>query len=48
LADADAIASRERRCDWATLMEKGLLHHVTDEHFFKDDYLFYRFYADEA
>mgnify|MGYP001793776475 CR=1 FL=1 len=43
------LASREEAIRLGqTLMEQGLLHHVTDEHFFKDDYLFYRFYADEA
>ena len=43
------LASREEAVRLGqTLMEKGLLHHVTDEHFFKDDYLFYRFYADET
>ncbi len=42
------LASREEAVRLGqTLMEQGLLHHVTDEHFFKDDYLFYRFYADE-
>lgn len=30
------------------LVENGLIHHVTDEHAFKDDYLFYRFYEDES
>lgn len=29
------------------LVERGIIHHVTDEHAFKDDYLFYRFYEDE-
>ncbi|MGK7895518.1 MAG: DEP domain-containing protein, partial [Xenococcus sp. (in: cyanobacteria)] len=29
------------------LLEKGIIHHVTDEHSFKDTYLFYRFYVDE-
>ena len=29
------------------LVEKGIIHHVTDDHAFKDEYLFYRFYADE-
>jgi potassium-dependent mechanosensitive channel len=29
------------------LMEQGMLHHVADEHPFRDDYLFYRFYLDE-
>ncbi|MEM9266209.1 MAG: mechanosensitive ion channel domain-containing protein [Cyanobacteria bacterium P01_F01_bin.13] len=30
------------------MVEKGILHHVTDEHPFKDEYLFYRFYEDEG
>ncbi|MEL6224141.1 MAG: mechanosensitive ion channel domain-containing protein [Cyanobacteria bacterium J06627_8] len=29
------------------LVEKGIFHHVTDEHTFEDAYLFYRFYEDE-
>ncbi len=29
------------------LVDRGIIHHVTDEHSFEDDYLFYRFYADE-
>lgn len=29
------------------LLEKGIIHHVADEHPFKDAYLFYRFYIDE-
>ena len=29
------------------LIECGVIHHVTDEHSFKDEYLFYRFYEDE-
>ena len=29
------------------LVELGILHHVSDEHPFKDEYLFYRFYEDE-
>jgi len=29
------------------LVERGIIHHVTDEHPFQDSYLFYRFYADE-
>ena len=29
------------------LMERGIIHHVTDEHTFKDGYFFYRFYLDE-
>ncbi|MEM9163425.1 MAG: mechanosensitive ion channel domain-containing protein [Cyanobacteria bacterium P01_F01_bin.4] len=30
------------------LVERGILHHVIDEHAFKDEYLFYRFYEDEV
>ncbi|MEB3360204.1 MAG: mechanosensitive ion channel domain-containing protein [Synechococcales bacterium] len=30
------------------LIERCVIHHVTDEHSFKDEYLFYRFYADES
>jgi len=29
------------------MLEKGIMHHVSDEHTFKDAYLFYRFYLDE-
>ncbi|MDJ0572876.1 MAG: mechanosensitive ion channel [Pleurocapsa sp. MO_192.B19] len=29
------------------LIEKGIIHHVIDEHPFKDGYFFYRFYMDE-
>ncbi len=29
------------------LVDRGIIHHVTDEHSFEDNYLFYRFYADE-
>lgn len=29
------------------LIERGIIHHVSDEHPFQDDYYFYRFYADE-
>lgn len=29
------------------LIERGIIHHVTDEHTFQDAYLFYRFYVDE-
>lgn len=29
------------------MVEQGIFHHVTDEHPFKDEYLFYRFYEDE-
>ncbi|MGK7877429.1 MAG: mechanosensitive ion channel domain-containing protein [Xenococcaceae cyanobacterium] len=30
------------------LIERGIIHHVVDQHHFKDAYLFYRFYADET
>lgn len=30
------------------LLERGLVHHVLDEHDFADDTLFYRFRADDA
>lgn len=30
------------------LVELGIFHHVSDEHPFKDEYLFYRFYEDEV
>ena len=29
------------------LIDEKWMHHVTDDHPFKDDYLFYRFYRDE-
>ena len=29
------------------LIDRGIIHHVIDEHGFKDEYLFYRFYCDE-
>ena len=29
------------------LVERGVFHHVSDEHDFEDEYLFYRFYAEE-
>lgn len=29
------------------LLKRGIIHHVVDEQDFKNDYLFYRFYADE-
>ncbi len=31
-----------------TLVDRGIIHHVLDEHPFADGHLFYRFYADEA
>jgi hypothetical protein len=30
-----------------SLIDNKIIHHVTDEHDFNDDYLFYRFYIDE-
>ncbi|WP_330202277.1 hypothetical protein [Cyanobacterium sp. Dongsha4] len=30
-----------------TLINEKIIHHVTDNHDFKNDYLFYRFYLDE-
>ncbi|HAA30131.1 MAG TPA: hypothetical protein DCE56_23655, partial [Cyanobacteria bacterium UBA8553] len=29
------------------LVERGIIHDVTDEHPFRDDFFFYRFYSDE-
>ncbi|ERN40349.1 small-conductance mechanosensitive channel [Rubidibacter lacunae KORDI 51-2] len=29
------------------LLDRGIVHHVMDEHGFRDEYLFYRFYSDE-
>ncbi|HEY9598634.1 MAG TPA: DEP domain-containing protein [Cyanophyceae cyanobacterium] len=37
----DAIDLGQRLMDW------GIIHHVLDEHPFRDGYFFYRFYADE-
>lgn len=43
------LASREEAVRLGQiLVERGIIHHVTDEHNFKDAYLFYRFYKDEA
>jgi hypothetical protein len=42
------LASREEAIKLGkVLVERGIIHHVTDEHNFKDDYLFYRFFDDE-
>jgi hypothetical protein len=30
-----------------TLVDRGIIHHVLDEHPFRDGHYFYRFYADE-
>lgn len=43
------LASREEAVRLGQiLVERGIIHHVTDEHPFKDAYLFYRFLVDEA
>jgi hypothetical protein len=40
--------TREEAIDLGqTLIERGIIHHVTDDHPFQDAYLFYRFYEDE-
>lgn len=42
------LASREEAIKLGqVLVERGLIHHVTDEHTFKDSHLFYRFFEDE-
>jgi hypothetical protein len=42
------LASREEAIKLGrTLIERSTIHHVTDKHTFKDDYLFYQFLADE-
>ncbi|WP_371357521.1 hypothetical protein, partial [Hydrocoleum sp. CS-953] len=30
------------------MLQQGIIHHVFDEHNFKDEPLFYRFYSDEV
>ena len=43
------LASREEAVRLGQiLVKRGIIHHVTDEHSFKDAYLFYRFFMDEA
>jgi hypothetical protein len=43
------LASREEAIkSGQVLVERGIIHHVTDEHTFRDDYLFYRFFEDET
>ncbi|NEQ47131.1 MAG: mechanosensitive ion channel [Leptolyngbya sp. SIOISBB] len=42
------LASREEAIKLGqVLVERGIIHHVTDEHTFKDSHLFYRFFEDE-
>jgi hypothetical protein len=42
------LASREEAIKLGrTLIERSTIHHVTDKHTFKDDYLFYQLLADE-
>ena len=43
------LASREEAIKLGqVLVERSIIHHVTDEHTFKDDHLFYRFFEDEV
>ena len=43
------LASREEAVRLGQiLVKRGIIHHVTDEHPFKDAYLFYRFFVDET
>ena len=43
------MASREEAIRLGQLLvEQCIIHHVTDEHDFKDEYLFYRFFEDES
>jgi hypothetical protein len=43
------LASREEAIKLGQiLIEQGIMHHVNDEHSFKDAYLFYRFFDDES
>jgi potassium efflux system protein len=43
------LASREEAIRLGqVLVERGIIHHVADEHTFRDDYLFYRFFVDET
>ncbi len=43
------LASREEAIRLGQiLVDRGIIHHVTDEHDFQDDYLFYRFFVDET
>ncbi|EGD75481.1 hypothetical protein PTSG_06555 [Salpingoeca rosetta] len=49
LLTQDGIGDRTAAISNAELLVTlGLAHHVCDDHPFKDDFLFYRFYADEA
>lgn len=41
ISKSEAVKLGER------LIEEKIIHHVTDDHKFKSDYLFYRFYLDE-
>lgn len=43
------LASREEAIRLGQiLVKRGIIHHVTDEHPFRDAYLFYRFFVDET
>ncbi len=41
--------TREEAIDMGQLLvDRGIIHHVVDEHPFRNEYMFYRFYADES
>ena len=53
-AEAVEWLMQKQNCTWEVaialgelLITRKIIHHVTDQHPFRDDYLFYRFYADE-
>ncbi|NER21998.1 MAG: mechanosensitive ion channel [Symploca sp. SIO1C2] len=53
-AEAVEWLMQKQNCTWEVaialgelLIARQILHHVTDQQSFRDDYLFYRFYADE-
>jgi len=48
LETREAITKYEAISLGIKLLENGLMHHVMDEHTFKDDKLFYRFYSDDG
>ena len=47
LMDTLAITQDEAMRIGKRLLYRGIIHHVLDEQTFENDYLFYRFYADE-
>jgi small-conductance mechanosensitive channel len=48
LVAREGLTRAEARALGERLVERGLAHHVLDEHGFEDGHLFYRFYADET